>query len=262
MSSVLKVAQTFFPYLKKHNFHNLFKLTPLLVLKLSQTKSFTSIRNVLLTVFHLRHYLPMASSCILFNVSQTQFRRILKETMDYIIEKFQHIISPSKQSESSNYFSHCRFIVDATELQINSSVYKTYSGKSKMFAIKYQLLVGVETGKICHVFGPCWGSHHDITIYKKSGVAEWLAENNEYCMGDCGYQGGNRVIVPNKKSHELSPDELEYNRRIHSERHTVERTFGNLKKWKILQQVYRGKISEHFPVFLCCCILTELINEF
>jgi hypothetical protein len=204
----------------------------------------------------------MESACVLFGLSKSQYQRILMDTMDYVVRNYKTTISPTvnRRNQRSQHFPNCHLIVDATELQIRVNTQTSYSGKAKMYSVKYQILVELETGKICHVFGPSLGSCHDITMYSNSGVGDWLREVGEYCLGDSGYQGAHRVIVPKKRNRELTPDEERHNNRIYSLRHTVERTFANLKKWQILRNVYRGDITEHFRVFLCCCIFTEMMH--
>jgi len=58
-------------------------------------------------------------------------------------------------------------------------------------------------------------------------------------------------------------EERIFNKNIKRYRHTVERTLGNLKKWHILRNRFRGKnLDHHHYIFETCCIFTEILNKF
>jgi hypothetical protein len=124
--------------------------------------------------------------------------QIFKSTLRWIVDNYGNRISlTGRKTETIPEFDSTYTIIDCTEC--TAWTYgprdhilekdKGYSGKKKLFTIKYQVVVGVRSGAILDVFGPVFGSVHDAKIYAKSGFDDFLWNNNEYCLGDRGYQG-------------------------------------------------------------------------
>jgi len=134
-------------------------------------------------------------------------------------------------------FTSTYSIIDGTELPVESYVDDGYSGKKKGFTLKYQILVGLLTGSIIHIYGPELGSLHDSTMLRNSKLDKWLFMNDEYALGDGGYEGCLNIISKiQKPDWLLSHQEKLFNKNIGKYRHTVERVLGNLKKWHILKK--------------------------
>lgn len=155
---IISVAQTYFPFITEDNFKKVFRMSPNKVTILCNSSSIQEIRNTLMVLYHCRHYMPADAASVLFGISESQYNKIIHDTMSSICNKYQYLISPtdSRFNEFSKFFPNTHLIVDATELEIYSSISSTISGKKKMFAIKYQILVELNSGKICNIYGPCW----------------------------------------------------------------------------------------------------------
>lgn len=261
VTTIITVAKIYFPFVSEVTFNSIFRVSLKTACQLIDCYDEKNIRNVLLLFFHLRHYLVMEAACVIFNISQSQYSKIIESTVDIIISKFGNIISDSGRMENHSPINNCAFlVVDATEVQITRSSNRNYSGKKKQFTLKYQILVGISTGKIHHIYGPVKGRMHDSKLFNQSKVGDWLLSNGEFCIGDLGYIGCSGVICPHKRTIELSEDKKKFNKELSATRSIVERTFGNIKKWQILRHTYRGAIVKHSNIFYTCCIITELMN--
>ena len=246
---IMKVARSHFPSIRLDNFQNLFKLDLQRVHLLCRQKPNDTeslklhIRNVLLCLFQLKHYLPFSSVCILFGLEKSQFHSVFFKTCCWLISTFGPLIS--LQNRFDNFvaeFQNVYTIVDVTELPFYHYGPKTdpngrkdlgYSGKKKRFTVKYQVIVGATTGQIYHVSGPWYGSIHDAEIYSQSGIGQWLFSINERCLGDRGYQGCLQVLSPHKSHGDVfTMAQSTHNDNVSRYRHTVERVFGSFKKWE------------------------------
>jgi hypothetical protein len=92
--------------------------------------------------------------------------------------------------------------------------------------------------------GPHIGTTHDTTLYKQHPPP---LIDNEQLLGDKGYQGcGSSVIVPFKKRHgevRIRGDKRAFNIVHRWYRATVEHSIGYLKRFRILNSVYRGQLK-------------------
>jgi hypothetical protein len=270
---VLAVAALYFRYITKDNFPNLFKLNLLKVVCLTKSKKKTrSVRNFLMMLFHLKHYLPIRTACILFNLERSRYEEIINSEIQSFLFTYQDDYFQLERrmfGNSTPEFPNSFMIVDSTEVLIQAFKKKSFSGKKNNFTLKYQILVGVLTGEILHVHGPEHGSVHDTTIWKNSNVPAFLAQENETVLGDKGYVGCSGVLHPHKKAtHPIFNDripfnqaQIDHNHNISKYRILIENVNSWIKNWSILSTVYRGNLESHRDIFLTCCILTTMTSE-
>lgn len=88
-------------------------------------------------------------------------------------------------------------IIDATEQKIprpkNKKRRKSHhSGKKQAFTVMTQVLTD-KNSLMIHVSSPMAGRRHDVTLFKKSAVPEWLEKHKDkiHARADGGYQGMN-----------------------------------------------------------------------
>jgi len=138
-------------------------------------------------------------------------------------------------------------LVDVTESPVERPKHgqkRWYSGKKKRHTIKSQIVICAKSKMIIAVFVDC-GSAHDFKMWKKSIGVKVIKHIK--IQADSGYQGIDKLHknseTPKKKSkkHPLTKEEKSNNRRIGSERVSVEHTNCRLKRLHILAERYRNR---------------------
>jgi hypothetical protein len=264
IDSVVEVAQNFFPFIDSTSFCDLFKLSPMQVAKHLQTNDFFTIRNFLLLLLWCRHYLPMRALGVLFNLKKTQISSIIQAETEKMYTQIRKFVNLDELQIFDPFFlNNCVGVVDSTELQINTWVGDSYSGKKGHHTLKYQVICCLTTGKPVQICGPYFGKESDATIWKKSGMGEYLQEDDLWVLGDKGYQGCLHVKHCLKKKpgqDTLDPSSREYNRQISVKRVEIENHFAKVKVWKAISHVYRGDLTNHVKIYYTCEILA-LISQ-
>lgn len=217
----------------------------------------------MILLFWLRYYLPYRTIAVIFHLSKSQIHRIIQSSVQDLAQQGETYF------DMENAWDEVRLddwtttvgIIDSTEVQIQTWQQRAFSGKKKAFTLKYQVVIGIQTGITLNIFGPILGATHDATIYRKSSVSGWLSDHSVTILGDKGYNGCGGVISPFKRKRKTIPltlEEQSFNVTLAQQRIRVENHFANLKKWKILSHVYRGSLESHQDIFLCCEILLSL----
>lgn len=233
--------------------------------------------TLIMILYYLRRGLFFFDIASHFGITEASSQRIIKTTIPIIAPIFaQHIcwknwfeqevhISDTIEPKLWNVVG----IVDATEIMrpSGSDAQRPYfSGKKKMHTMKFQIVIQPINGRIMHIFGPKSGAIHDITLFDMSGVSSLLLRR-EYILGDSGYQGlearNVRCLVPRKKPRgkERPQQDRIYNSALGRHRVLVENIFARLKNWRIIENKWRGHVSqpEHFSrVFQLCAAFTNM----
>jgi hypothetical protein len=266
---ILSIAISYFPFISESNFVDLFKLTVLQVLNC--LKIFESnpkpkkIRNFLIFLHWCRNNPPLKTLAVLYNLSKSQIGNILREEADLLSSRVCDFVNMKDIDILDHFFlPNCVGVVDSTEIEINCWIGDSFSGKKGVHTLKYQVVCCLITGKPIHIYGPCLGKVNDASIWKDSGLGEYLEENDLWVLGDKGYQGCLRVKNCLKKSRgelTLEHDKKEYNRNISKKRIIIENHFADVKKWKVISHVFRGDLNYHVKIFVTCEILTILAKN-
>jgi hypothetical protein len=156
-------------------------------------------------------------------------------------------------------------LLDATEQKIprpkNKKKRKAHhSGKKQAFTLMTQVLTGKDS-LMLHVSAPMAGRRHDVTLFKKSAVPQWLGKHRDKIIAraDGGYEGMNkqypeaRILTPVKRQRnkpELTKQETRGNKRHSSKRIPVEHGFAGVKQFQLLGQIYRGKEKDYKRYFV------------
>jgi len=212
-----------------------------------------------------------------FGLSESRCRNIIKDVISVFWDVLKdqiiwngYVNQQNHLPEEYSNFSQVVGVVDCTEFQIvrPSSIAlqkQFFRGKKKFHSVKLQIVVEPVSGIIIHIFGLFSGKIHDFNIFRCSDVTTKLRER-EFLMADSGYQGIQKycnAIIPIKKSkfRKLTEDEQDFNVALSIRRVIVENTIEKIKKWKVLQGKYRGKVMnmELFTTIIyVCCALTNL----
>ena len=117
----------------------------------------------------------------------------------------------------------------------------------------------ISTGKIVGVFE---GVHKisDISMYRLFGLGELLAKNDEFGLGDKGYQGAERLLTPfkNPRGGKCTQEQKFYNYIHGTFRVNVERTIGRIQNFGCFDH-WRGRceLAYHEPAFY---VIAHMVN--
>ncbi|MGZ4850099.1 MAG: transposase family protein [Candidatus Bathyarchaeia archaeon] len=203
----------------------------------------------------------------LFELSKTQTERVIKQQIQQVSSLYPKyfILEDIIECEKShpNWPNHFG-IIDSTEFEIQTWIPESYSGKSKKFSLKYQIIIGINSYRVYSIYGPVIGSIHDSTLLQQSGCEIFLNEENIKIIGDKGYQGYTNITTPIKKKEKkkpLTPLQQTFNKKVAHTRIRIENHFATIKKWKILSTIFRGDPQDHKYVFFSCEILHSILNQ-
>jgi len=150
-------------------------------------------------------------------------------------------------------------IIDATERlyrrpKDSKKQSSMYSGKKKRHTIKNTVISTAD--KAVHFIGMTFpGSVHDYTMLKNEFSPEEPWFENINALLDLGYQGiqkdyiGDKIRIPHKKPRkskncqnpELTDEQKEKNRVLSRVRILVENAIGGIKRFNILNHIFRNK---------------------
>ena len=118
-------------------------------------------------------------------------------------------------------------------------------------------------GLIIHKLGYKKGRRHDYDIYRKNHIV--TPKKEVVNVFDLGYLGVEKdypqqkssLPYKEKRNHELSYEEKEYNKNHSKRRIVIEHTICKVKKYKILADVFRNKLRKYSKV---SDIVSGLVN--
>ncbi len=265
VESVVQLTRIYFPFVTEANFNELFKLSALQVANFLKTTDLTKIRNFLILLYWCRHYPPFRTLGVHFNLSKTQVGDIVQNETRNLACRIKEFVTLRNLEILEDFFlPNCVGVVDSTEIEINCWIGDAFSGKKGAHTLKYQAVTCLSTGKPIQISGPYFGKESDASVWKKSGLGEYLEEDDLWVLGDKGYQGCLRVkhcLKKKKGQKSLPPLDKEYNRNISVKRVEIENHFADVKKWKAISYVYRGNVDNHIQVYFTCEILTIIAKS-
>ena len=149
--------------------------------------------------------------------------------------------------------------IDSTEQQIPRPVDKErrkmyYSGnKKKHTIVKNQITVNNHRGYILHKVGDKKGRKHDYDVYKNNRP---VTPKQVVNVIDLGYLGVEKDFpeqlsaLPHKKkkNQDLSQEEIESNKNHSKKRIIVEHTISRLKKYRVMSDIFRNRLSKYDKV--------------
>ena len=101
------------------------------------------------------------------------------------------------------------------------------------------------------------GKVHDSEIYSQSHFRRVIQED-EYTIVDKTYIGSYHCVVPFKRTRRLTDQEKSFNIQLTHIRILVEQVIGRINVFGILNQVFRGGLTAHEQIFICCSKLSGL----
>lgn len=162
-------------------------------------------------------------------------------------------------------------LVDATEQKIprpqkKRARNKHHSGKKKGFTMKTQIMTTANK-IVLHTSDSSPGRIHDYKMFKQTEVPTWLEENPDITARfDLGYLGIQKdypdisSVLPFKRFRgkpELSRSEKIHNTKRAKRRMPIENTLANLKKFRVLSEVFRNVKERYSATFKSVCFLSN-----
>jgi len=141
---------------------------------------------------------------------------------------------------------------------------KYYSGKKKRHTVKTQLTVS-KAGTILSLSGTYPGKVHDYEMFKEEHAVEHIPKYSRLHL-DRGYQGLKKdfpnlvsaiPIKRNRWKKELTRSEKIFNTKLAKKRVIVEHVISRLKKYRLLADVFRNRITSYRKDFRNIAALTN-----
>jgi DDE superfamily endonuclease/Helix-turn-helix of DDE superfamily endonuclease len=219
-------------------------------------------RFIMLLVYY-RLYITYTLTGFLFDLDQSNVYRDIQKIEGLvrrclpIPEKIYNMTKRlNTREEVEKYFPGFMAFIDCSEQeiprpkdQLRRKLY--YSGKKKKHTVKNLYTVN-ESGLIIHKsIHKQIGKKHDYNIYKKNRPE--LPKNVER-MFDLGFLGVEKdfpeqrsslPIKKKEKDHELTIQEMKYNREHFRRRIVVEHTICRIKKYRIMNDVFRNRLRKY-----------------
>lgn len=226
--------------------------------------------RLLMTVLWLRLYPTLELLGFWFGLDKSAVSRSVNELLPLVRDATAEAISwgtePERKARLQAFmeqypdFSEVLLIVDATEQRIQrpqdpQERQAHFSGKRKACTLKTQIAVAPDGG-LRAVSDTVPGPVHDFNLLRQTGLLLQLRED-EAALGDLGYLGaaevarGRGFFHPYKKpcGGALSPQEKAYNRVLARCRVVVEHTLAQMKRFAVLDQMYRHRRSRYNLTF-------------
>lgn len=231
--------------------------------------------RLLVYCVYAKLYLPYVLLEYLFGVDESTICRMVQEMTSVVGAKIivqrggKRISTLAELKEAFPDLDEV--LIDATEQRVNRPAKKRlrqkhHSGKKKAWTIKTQVM-GTKQKLVLHVADSSPGRMHDYPYFRATGVPQWLEDNPQIrARVDLGYQGANKdypkatVVLPVKRSRaktELTRSEKIMNTKKAKARIYMENTFANLKKFKILSDIYRNEKKRYSATFKSVCFLSN-----
>lgn len=232
--------------------------------------------RILVFTIYAKHYLSYLLLEYLFNIDESNVCRIVQEISPLLSKK---IIINRRQGKKITTLKELKEIipdldevlVDTTEQKIprpkkKRERKKYHSGKKKCHTFKTQIVTN-RKGLILYASDSSPGRPHDYKYFKQTEVPKWLEQNPDIkAYGDLGYQGVNKdypkanfvIPIKRKRNQELTRSEKIFNTKHSKKRIIIEHTFANLKKYRILSEIYRNSKEHYSEIFKSIAFLSNL----
>jgi hypothetical protein len=189
-----------------------------------------------------------------------------------IPQKLYNITTRLKTKEEiEEYFPGLLVFIDSTEQPIPRPAKKKYrkkrrlyySGKKKKHTVKNLYAVNQKGWLIYKTKNKQRGRKHDYNVYKNNRPADIPKEVLN--MLDLGFFGveedypeqRSSLPIKKEKGRELTVEQKEYNKNHSAKRIIIEHVFARLKKYKIMNDVFRNKLRRYDRI---SSIVAGLVN--
>jgi DDE superfamily endonuclease len=244
-----------------------------------RTSSNVSVHNQLvLTLYWLRRYPAYHDIEIQYNIPISTFflmsDEVLKLLDSLLVPRVILPLSAIDPHSSHEQYHNVYMVIDSTCIPIPRPVTdverrQMYHPKSHTkFGLKVEITCSI-TNTIINVSEVVPGSTADIALVRSSGVLQQL-NSNQLAIGDIGYIGDSRIIVPLKRSSKkrqqenLTPNitrcKKQKRKELQQQRSVIENINQRLKLWKIIDGQYRGSRLDLSRISMIARVVCALCN--
>jgi len=230
--------------------------------------------RMLMFLFYYRLYTNLALAGFLFDLDLSNVSRnitMMEPLVKACIPIPERITKQTKRihdlDELLKLYPEMKAFIDATEQEIPRPKNKRrrknyYSGKKKKHTVKTQIIVN-KKGLILHKTKHRKGKQHDYDMFKKTGPPPLPPEVE--LGGDLGYQGiekdypnlKTKIPIKKPKGKELTPQEKRRNKKFRKERVIVEHTISKMKKFRIMSDEFRNRLTRYDRMTSIVCGLVN-----
>jgi hypothetical protein len=228
-----------------------------------------------ITIHWLRRYPPFEQMVVTFHHSYPYLFHMVKKVVEvldsHIFRELIYPVDDTSPYSTRSTLPKVRLIVDTTFIPLPKEPRYPFLFHPKSptkSALKVEIAVDL-SHRIVNVSGVQYGSAHDMTILRQSGLLKQVNDDTRI-IGDSGYKGQLGVITPasrkKKPNKELLRLEDESTKRheLESERAAVEQANARFKQWQIVKGVYRGEWGDETfmnSMVRTVCALSNLVMK-
>ncbi len=227
-----------------------------------------------MVLVYYRLYITYTLTQFLFELDQSNVCRDIQKIEGLvrqclpIPQKLYKITKRLKTKEEvEEYFPGFMAFIDCTEQQIPRPKNRIrrklcYSGKRKKHTVKNLYMVNKDEIVIYKTRHKQSGRKHDYRIYKNNHPVTPKDVENIFDLGFLGVEKDypeqiSSLPIKKKRNQDLTLEEKEYNR-IHSKKRiVVEHTICRIKKYRIMNDVFRNRLKKYDKV---SDIVSGLVN--
>ena len=201
--------------------------------------------QVIVTIQYWREYRPYFQIAVDWEVSESTICRTVHKVKNILI-KSKKLALPGQKKLRKLSDPSMVLVIDIIKSPIERPTKKQkgfYSGKSKKYALKTQVIIELKTRKImCLRQGK--GKIHDFKLFKKTKVK---TTKTIKILGDKGYKRilkiheNSATPIKKPKGEKLTKKQKRYNRELNRLRVAVEHVNRQLKIFNILSYSYRNR---------------------
>jgi len=236
--------------------------------------------RMLMLLFYYRLYTNLALAGFLFDLNLSNVSRdiaMIEPLIKTCIPIPEKITKQTKRihdlDELLRLYPEMKAFIDTTEQEIPRPKNKRrrknyYSGKKKKHTVKTQIIVN-KKGLILHKTKHRKGKQHDYDMFKKNGPPP-IPPKVEIGV-DLGYFGIEKdypdlnVNIPVKKpkGKELTKKQKRQNKKFRKERVIVEHTINKMKKFRIMSEEFRNRLTRYdrMTSIVCGLVNFTLLSE-
>lgn len=193
-------------------------------------------------LLYYRTYTNHVFMGIIMGIDDSNVCRYFRRTEPLLAQIFKIPERKVKMSEDEIL----ELIVDATEQDSQKRKGSGYSGKKKRNTIKTQIMVS-HVGKIKSVSKSVAGNIHDKKLYDQTKAYTLIKVRKK---ADLGYIGTEcQTPIKKKKNKPLTEYQKSFNKQFNRSRITIEHVFAQLKKFNILNHIFRNNVNNYNLIF-------------